>query len=95
MSSTSLENDLQHPIDHALARARFLTGKSVDAPRTLPLLCGASGLQCILIGREIMNFDWVQQWAGGYLMISSAPVVALFPQALLLRLSTAGAAVSL
>lgn len=57
------------------------------------LLAGASGLLCALLGLVVMNFEWVRRWAGGCLVISAAAVIALFPAALFLLLSTADAAV--
>ena len=57
------------------------------------LLAGASGLLCALLGLVVMNFEWVRRWAGGCLVISAAAVIALFPAALALLLSTADAAV--
>ena len=59
----------------------------------LALLAGVSGLLCALLGLVVMNVDWVQRWAGGCLVISSAAVIAVFPAVLLLLLSTAAAAV--
>ena len=56
------------------------------------LLAGVSGLLYALVGLVVMNVDWVRRWAGGCLVISAAAVIALFPAAVVLLLSTADAA---
>lgn len=57
------------------------------------LLAGVSGLLYALVGLVVMNVGWARRWAGGCLVISAAAVIALFPAALVLLLSTADAAV--
>ena len=92
-----------------LLTVAFLTDKFVDADGALPLFsdglaitaslvlhalwAGVSGLLCALVGLVVVNVGWVRRWAGGCLVISALVVIALFPVALVLLLSTADAAV--
>lgn len=57
------------------------------------LWAGVSGLLCALSGLVVLNIGWVRRWAGGCLVVSAFAVIALFPAALVLLLSTADATV--